>query len=51
LDRWRCELVKTGGRLVKQVRYLGLLLAERLLTQERFGGTLRRIVALPLRNE
>jgi len=44
-------LAKTGGRLVKHARYYWLLLAERYLTRQRFGGMLRMIAALPLRNE
>ena len=45
------RLVKTGGRLVKHVRYYWLLLAERHLTRGRFGSILRRIAALPQPDE
>jgi hypothetical protein len=45
------RLVKTGGRPVKHVSYLGLLLAEGHLTRQRFGSMLRRIAMLPLPNE
>jgi hypothetical protein len=41
------RLVKTGGRLIKHARYYWLLLAESHLTRRLFGGTLRRIAALP----
>jgi hypothetical protein len=40
-------LVKTGGRLVKYVRYYWLLLAESHLTRRLFGNMVRRIEALP----
>lgn len=42
------RLVKTGGRLIKHVRYYGLLLAEGHLTRRLFGAMARRIAALPL---
>ena len=42
------RLVKTGGRLIKHARYYWLLLAESHLTRRLFGGTLRRIVTLPV---
>jgi hypothetical protein len=45
------RLVKTGGRVVKHVRYFGLLLAEGLLTRQSFGSILRRITVLPVPNE
>ncbi len=41
------RLVKTGGRLVKDVRYYRLLLVESNLTRRIFASILRRIVALP----
>ena len=37
--------MKTGGRLVKHVRYYWLLLAEGHLTRTLFGAILRRLVA------
>ena len=40
----RLRLVKTGGRLIKHVRWL--LMAEGHLTRRLFGGMLRRIVTL-----
>jgi hypothetical protein len=40
------RLVKTGGRLIKHVRYYWLLLAESHLTRRLFGGTLRRITTV-----
>jgi hypothetical protein len=42
------RLVKTGGRLVKHVRYYRLLLAESHLTRRLFGSMLWRIWALPV---
>jgi hypothetical protein len=42
------RLVKTGGRLVKHVRYYWLLLAEWHLHRRLFGQMLRRIWALPV---
>jgi hypothetical protein len=36
------------GRLLKQSRYYWLLLAESHLTRRLFGGTLQRIVTLPV---
>lgn len=42
------RLVKTGGRLVKHVRYYRRLLAESHLTRRLFGAMLGRIAALPL---
>ena len=42
------RLVKTGGRLVKHVRYYWLLLAESHLTRRMFGSILPRMEALPL---
>jgi hypothetical protein len=42
--------VKTGGRLVKHVRYYWLLLAEGHLTRQRFGSMLGRVAALRLPN-
>jgi hypothetical protein len=52
IDAWsltslRQRLVKTGGRLIKHVRYYSLLMAESHLTRRLFGGMLRRIAALP----
>jgi hypothetical protein len=41
-------LVKTGGRLVKRVRYYWLLLAESYLTRRLFRAMVRRIAALPV---
>jgi hypothetical protein len=41
------RLVKTGGRLVKHVRYYWLLLAESHLTRRLFGAMVGRIAALP----
>src|SRR6516225_6818287 len=41
------RLVKTGGRLIKHVRYYCLLLAESHLTRRLFTGMLRKITALP----
>ena len=48
LTRLQQRLVKTGGRLVKHVRYFWLLLAESHLTRRLFGSMVRRIEALPL---
>ena len=53
VDRWSLtsleqRLVKTGGRLVKHVRYYWLLLAEGHLTRCLFGAILQRIWALPV---
>ena len=53
IDHWSLtslqqRLVKTGGRLVKHVRYHWLLLAEGNLTRRVFGSILLRIWALPL---
>ncbi len=45
------RLVKTGGRLIKHVRYYWLLLAEGRLHRRLFGQMLRRIWALPAPNE
>ncbi len=42
------RLVKTGGRLVKHVRYYWLLLAEGHLNRRRFGVMLGRIALLPV---
>jgi hypothetical protein len=42
------RLVKTGGRLVKHVRYFWLLLAEGHLNRRRFGVLLRSIAMLPV---
>ncbi len=42
------RLVKTGGRLVKHVRYYWLLLAESRLTRRLFASMARRIEALPV---
>ena len=42
------RLGKTGGRLVKHVRYYWLLLAEGHLSRRLFGSMLRMIAALPL---
>jgi hypothetical protein len=42
------RLVKTGGRLVKHVRYYWLLLAEGHLTRWRFGAMLGLIALLPV---
>jgi len=42
------RLVKMGGRLIKQVRYYWLLLAESHLTRCLFGNMLRRMEGLPL---
>jgi len=42
------RLVKTGGRLVKHVRYWWLLLAQGHLMRRLFGATLQRIWALPV---
>jgi hypothetical protein len=42
------RLAKTGGRLVKDVRFYGLLLAESHLPWRLFASMLRRIEALPL---
>jgi len=41
------RLVKSGGRLIQQVRYYWLLLAEGHLTRRLFAGMLREITALP----
>jgi hypothetical protein len=41
------RLMKTGGRLIKHVRYYWLLLAESHLTRRLFGAMLARIAALP----
>jgi hypothetical protein len=41
------RLMKTGGRLIKHVRYYWLPLPESHLTRRFFGGILRRIVTLP----
>ena len=48
LTRLQQRLVKTGGRLVKHVRYYWMLLAEGHLTRRMFGSILRRIWALAL---
>ena len=53
IDNWSLtslqqRLVKTGGRLVKHVRYYWLLLAEGYLGRGLFGSMLRMIAALPL---
>jgi hypothetical protein len=42
------RLVKTGGRLVKRVRYYWVLLAEGHLSRRVFGSMPRMIAALPL---
>jgi hypothetical protein len=42
------RLVKTGGRLVKHVRYYWLLLAEEHLNRQRFRAVLGRIALLPI---
>jgi len=52
IDNWSLtssqqRLMKTGGRLIKHVRYYWLLLAESHLTRRRFGARLARIAALP----
>jgi hypothetical protein len=51
IDAWSLtglqrQLVKTGGRLIKQARYYWLLLAESDLTQRLIGSMLHRIAAL-----
>jgi len=43
------RLVKTGGQLIKHVRYYWLLPAEGYLTRRLFVGMLRKIAALPSR--
>jgi hypothetical protein len=53
IDHWSLtsvqqRLVKTGGPLVKHVRYYWLMLAESHLTRRLFGSMVRRIAALPL---
>jgi hypothetical protein len=53
IDHWlltsaQQRLVKTGGRLVKHVRYYWLMLAESHLTRRLFGSMVRRIAALSL---
>jgi len=53
IDKWSLtslqqRLVKTGGRLVKHVRYYWLLLAESHLTRRLFASMLRMIAVLPL---
>jgi len=42
------RLVKTGGRLVRHVRYYRLMLAESHLTRRLFGSMVRRIDALEI---
>ena len=42
------RLVKTGGRLVKHVRYYWMVLAGGHLTRTRFAAMLRTIAQLPL---
>ena len=42
------RLIKTGGRLVKHVRYYWLLLAEGHLNRKLFGEMLNRLAALPV---
>jgi hypothetical protein len=42
------RLVKTGGRLIKHVRYEWLMLAEVHLTRRVFAASLWRICVLPL---
>jgi hypothetical protein len=42
------QLVESGARLVKHVRYYWLLLAEGHLSRGLFGSMLRMIAALPL---
>ena len=42
------RLVKTGGRLMKHVRFYWLLPAEGHLTRRRFGAMLGRIALLPI---
>jgi len=41
------RLVKTGGQLIKHVRYYWLLPAEGYLTRRLFVGMPRKIAALP----
>jgi len=48
LTSLQLRLVKTGGRLVKHVRYYWLLLAESHLTRRLFGTMVGRIESLPL---
>lgn len=53
IDHWSLtsvqqRLVKTGGRLVKHVRYYWLMLAESHLTRRLFGSMVQRIAALSL---
>jgi hypothetical protein len=53
IDSWSLtslqqRLVKTGGRLVKHVRYYWLLLPQSHLTRRLFGAMLQRIWALPV---
>jgi hypothetical protein len=48
LTRLQQRLVKRGSRLVKQVRYYWLLLAESHLTRRFFRSMLRRIAAQQL---
>jgi hypothetical protein len=53
IDAWSLtslqqRLEKTGGRLIKHVRYYWLLLAEGHLHRRLFGQMLRRIWALPV---
>ena len=43
------RLVKTGGHLVKHVRYYWLLLAEGHLSRRLFGAMVGRIAGLPVR--
>jgi len=45
---YRAASWKTGGRLVKHVRYCWLMLAEGHLTRTRFAAMLRRIALLLL---
>jgi hypothetical protein len=52
IDKWSLtslqqRLVKTGGRLIRHVRYCWLLLAESHLTRRLFGSMLRKIATLP----
>ena len=53
IDQWSLtslqqQLVKTGGCLVKHVRYYWLMRAERHLTRRLFGCVVLRIEALPV---